>query len=195
MSHPTVLSLLLHACSATADGDAAAGASCEDPVVTASGEPEPVVPLRLAVTAGDRDTFHWGVDGGTLSAEAGEQVEWTLPEDAAARLGESFTATVTASGGGCEEVVGSLVLDVDWTDAQRTVVIYGGGARLRRRHGSTGAIGGHLDSCSACSLREKSWSAEAEAAIESTRVGRWMMVWVGDPPYRPYPAGSSASAR
>jgi uncharacterized protein (TIGR03790 family) len=87
-----------------------------------------------------------------------------------------------------------------------------------------GAIGGHLDSCSACSLREGNWSAEAlkrgitatfgavnepyvagmpeydqlflyltqgatlgEAAYESTTVGAWMMVFVGDPLYRPYP--------
>lgn len=92
------------------------------------------------------------------------------------------------------------------------------------------AIGGHLDSCSACSLREQTWAAEAlrrgitatfgavnepfvsgmpeydqfflyltqganyaEAAYESTVYERWMMVWVGDPLYRPYPAGSSAS--
>ncbi len=87
-----------------------------------------------------------------------------------------------------------------------------------------GAIGGHLDSCSACSLRDHlTWSSAAlqrgitatfgavgepyvagmpeydqfflyllqganyaEAAYESTRVSRWMMVWVGDPLYRPY---------
>jgi uncharacterized protein (TIGR03790 family) len=88
-----------------------------------------------------------------------------------------------------------------------------------------GAIGGHLDSCSACDLRTGTWAAEAlkrgitatfgavnepyvagmpeydqfflyltqgasfgEAAYESTVVGNWMMVWVGDPLYRPYPA-------
>jgi len=88
-----------------------------------------------------------------------------------------------------------------------------------------GAIGGHLDSCSACDLRSGTWSAEAlkrgitatfgavsepyvagmpeydqfflyllqgasygEAAYESTVIGRWMMVWVGDPWYRPFPA-------
>jgi uncharacterized protein (TIGR03790 family) len=89
-----------------------------------------------------------------------------------------------------------------------------------------GAVGGHLDSCSACTLREGgTWAAEAltrgitatfgavnepyvagmpeydqfflyllqgatyaEAAYESTVVGGWMMVWVGDPLYRPYPA-------
>lgn len=87
-----------------------------------------------------------------------------------------------------------------------------------------GAIGGHLDSCSACNLRGTSWSGEAlkrgitatfgavnepyvtgmpeydqlflyltqgatfgEAAYESTKVGVWMMVFVGDPLYRPYP--------
>ncbi|MBN1336445.1 MAG: TIGR03790 family protein [Deltaproteobacteria bacterium] len=87
-----------------------------------------------------------------------------------------------------------------------------------------GAIGGHLDSCSACSLRDHTtWSSAAlgrgitatfgavgepyvagmpeydqfflyllqganyaEAAYESTCVARWMMVWVGDPLYRPY---------
>lgn len=89
-----------------------------------------------------------------------------------------------------------------------------------------GSIGGHLDSCSACSLRDGlTWSSGAlargitatfgavsepyvagmpeydqfflyllqgasygEAAYESTRVARWMMVWVGDPLYRPYAA-------
>jgi uncharacterized protein (TIGR03790 family) len=89
-----------------------------------------------------------------------------------------------------------------------------------------GAIGGHLDSCSACDIRGmQDWSAQAlrrgitatfgavnepyvagmpeydqffkylldgasygEAAYESTRVGAWMMVWVGDPLYRPYPS-------
>lgn len=87
-----------------------------------------------------------------------------------------------------------------------------------------GAIGGHLDSCSACDLRTGTWAAEAlkrgitatfgavnepyvvgmpeydqlflyltqganfgEAAYESTAVGAWMMVFVGDPLYRPYP--------
>lgn len=87
-----------------------------------------------------------------------------------------------------------------------------------------GAIGGHLDSCSACDLRGGTWSGEAlargitatfgavnepyvtgmpeydqlflyltqgatfgEAAYESTIVGAWMMVFVGDPLYRPYP--------
>ncbi len=88
-----------------------------------------------------------------------------------------------------------------------------------------GAIGGHLDSCSACDIRgDTSWSANAlqrgitatfgavsepyvagmpeydqfflyllqgasygEAAYQSTRVGLWMMMWVGDPLYRPYP--------
>jgi len=90
-----------------------------------------------------------------------------------------------------------------------------------------GAIGGHLDSCSACSFRSStSWSANAlqkgitatfgavgepyvagmpeydqfflyllqganyaEAAYESTVVGLWMMAWLGDPLYRPYPEG------
>ncbi|HNC96583.1 MAG TPA: TIGR03790 family protein, partial [Myxococcota bacterium] len=87
-----------------------------------------------------------------------------------------------------------------------------------------GAIGGHLDSCSACDLRAGTWSAEAlrrgitatfgavnepyvagmpeydqfflylsqgatfgEAAYESTRLSLWMMVFVGDPLYRPFP--------
>lgn len=88
-----------------------------------------------------------------------------------------------------------------------------------------GAIGGHLDSCSACDIRaEGTWSGSAlqrgitatfgavnepyvagmpeydqlfrylsegasfgEAAYESTVVGLWMMVFVGDPLYRPYP--------
>ena len=87
-----------------------------------------------------------------------------------------------------------------------------------------GAIGGHLDSCSACDIRgDQDWSARAlrkgitatfgavsepyvagmpeydqffayltagasfgEAAYESTVIGAWMMVWVGDPLYRPY---------
>jgi uncharacterized protein (TIGR03790 family) len=90
---------------------------------------------------------------------------------------------------------------------------------------NVGAIGGHLDSCSACDIRGATdWSAQAlrkgitatfgavnepyvagmpeydqffayllagatygEAAYESTRVGAWMMVWIGDPLYRPYP--------
>ncbi len=88
-----------------------------------------------------------------------------------------------------------------------------------------GAIGGHLDSCSACDIRgSTSWSANAlqrgitatfgavsepyvagmpeydqfflyllqgasygEAATQSTRIALWMMMWVGDPLYRPYP--------
>ncbi len=87
-----------------------------------------------------------------------------------------------------------------------------------------GAIGGHLDSCSACDFRQDgSWAAGAlrrgitatfgavgepyvagmpeydqfflyllqgatygEAAYQSTRVGLWMMLWLGDPLYRPY---------
>lgn len=90
---------------------------------------------------------------------------------------------------------------------------------------NTGAIGGHLDSCSACDLRSGTWAAEAlargitatfgavnepyvagmpeydqlflyltqgatygEAAYESTVLGAWMMVFVGDPLYRPYPS-------
>ncbi len=91
-----------------------------------------------------------------------------------------------------------------------------------------GAIGGHLDSCSACDLRGgPSWSANAlrrgitatfgavnepyvagmpeydqlftyltqganfgEAAYQATVVGAWMMVFVGDPLYRPYAQGS-----
>lgn len=90
-----------------------------------------------------------------------------------------------------------------------------------------GAIGGHLDSCSACDLRGGSpWAANAlqrgitatfgavnepyvagmpeydqlfryltegatygEAAYESTRVALWMMVFVGDPLYQPFPPG------
>ena len=90
-----------------------------------------------------------------------------------------------------------------------------------------GAIGGHLDSCSACDIRgDTSWSANAlqrgitatfgavaepyvagmpeydqfflyllqgasygEAAYQSTQVGLWMMMWVGDPLYRPYAGG------
>lgn len=89
-----------------------------------------------------------------------------------------------------------------------------------------GAIGGHLDSCSACDIRaEGTWVGSAlqrgitatfgavaepyvagmpeydqlfryltqgasygEAAYESTRISLWMMVFVGDPLYRPYPA-------
>lgn len=89
-----------------------------------------------------------------------------------------------------------------------------------------GAIGGHLDSCSACTIRDGgAWSAEAlergitatygavnepyvagmpeydqlhrflleganygEAAYESTIIGAWMMVFVGDPLYRPFPS-------
>jgi len=89
---------------------------------------------------------------------------------------------------------------------------------------NVGAIGAHLDSCSACDIRAGGdWAALAlqrgitatfgavnepyvagmpeydqffayltsgasfgEAAYESTIVGAWMMVWVGDPLYRPY---------
>jgi uncharacterized protein (TIGR03790 family) len=96
-----------------------------------------------------------------------------------------------------------------------------------------GAVGGHLDSCSACDIRgERDWSAMAlrrgitatfgavnepyvagmpeydqffkyltegasygEAAYESTVVGAWMMVWIGDPWYRPYPAAAEMRAR
>ena len=88
-----------------------------------------------------------------------------------------------------------------------------------------GAIGGHLDSCSACDLRDgPAWSHGAlergitatfgavnepyvagmpeydqfflfltqgasygEAAYESTWLSLWMMTFVGDPLYRPYP--------
>lgn len=91
---------------------------------------------------------------------------------------------------------------------------------------ATGAIGGHLDSCSACDIRSSAtWSGGAlqrgitatfgavnepyvagmpeydqfflyllqganfaEAAYESTWIGAWMMVWIGDPLYRPYPS-------
>ena len=91
---------------------------------------------------------------------------------------------------------------------------------------NVGAIGGHLDSCSACDIRSGGdWSAVAlqrgitatfgavnepyvagmpeydqffkyltdgasygEAAYNATVVGAWMMVWVGDPLYRPYAA-------
>ncbi|MFO0747199.1 MAG: TIGR03790 family protein [Myxococcota bacterium] len=91
---------------------------------------------------------------------------------------------------------------------------------------AVGAIGGHLDSCSACDLRgEVDWAAMAlrrgitatfgavnepyvagmpeydqvfayllqgasfgEAGYEATRRGAWMMVWIGDPLYRPYRA-------
>lgn len=90
-----------------------------------------------------------------------------------------------------------------------------------------GAIGGHLDSCSACDIRaEGTWSGSAlthgitatfgavnepyvagmpeydqlfryltqgasfgEAAYQSTRISLWMMVFIGDPLYRPHPAG------
>jgi uncharacterized protein (TIGR03790 family) len=96
-----------------------------------------------------------------------------------------------------------------------------------------GAIGGHLDSCSACDLRgERDWSAMAlrrgitatfgavnepyvagmpaydqffayllqgasfgEAAAEATQLGAWMMVWVGDPLYRPYGVREVATPR
>ncbi len=89
---------------------------------------------------------------------------------------------------------------------------------------TTGAIGAHLDSCSACDIRNPgTWSGSAlldgitatfgavnepyvagmpeydqfyrnllqganfgEAAYESTVIAYWMMVWVGDPLYRPY---------
>lgn len=88
-----------------------------------------------------------------------------------------------------------------------------------------GAIGGHLDSCSACDIRSgPSWAHGAltrgitatfgavnepyvagmpeydqlflyltqgasfgEAAYESTWLGLWMMTFIGDPLYRPYP--------
>lgn len=91
---------------------------------------------------------------------------------------------------------------------------------------NVGAIGAHLDSCSACDIRNPgTWSGSAlldgitatfgavnepyvagmpeydqffrnllqganfgEAAYESTVVAYWMMVWVGDPLYRPYGA-------
>lgn len=91
---------------------------------------------------------------------------------------------------------------------------------------TVGAIGAHLDSCSACDIRNPgTWSGSAlldgitatfgavnepyvagmpeydqfffdllegasfgEAAYESTVEAYWMMVWVGDPLYRPYGA-------
>lgn len=91
-----------------------------------------------------------------------------------------------------------------------------------------GAVAGHLDSCSACSLRDGlTWSSAAlergvtatfgavnepyvagmpeydqlflyllqgasfgEAAYESTQISRWMMTFIGDPLYRPYPEGA-----
>lgn len=90
---------------------------------------------------------------------------------------------------------------------------------------NVGAIGAHLDSCSACDIRAAgTWSGSAlldgitatfgavnepyvagmpeydqfyrnllqganfgEAAYQSTVLAYWMMVWVGDPLYRPYP--------
>lgn len=90
---------------------------------------------------------------------------------------------------------------------------------------TTGAVGGHLDSCSACEIRGgTAWAGRAleegitatfgavnepyvagmpeydqlflyltqganfaEAGYESTMIALWMMVWVGDPLYRPYP--------
>ena len=90
----------------------------------------------------------------------------------------------------------------------------------------TGAIGGHLDSCSACDIRGTTdWAAMAlrkgitatfgavnepyvaglpeydqfflaltqgasygEAGVESTTLESWMIVFIGDPLYRPYPA-------
>jgi hypothetical protein len=100
----------------------------------------------------------------------------------------------------------------------------GAGAREQVDEARPGAIGGHLDSCSACDLRGGTWSAEAlkrgitatfgavnepyvagmpeydqlflyltrganfgEAAYESTQLSLWMMVFVGDPLYRPFP--------
>ena len=88
-----------------------------------------------------------------------------------------------------------------------------------------GAVGGHLDSCSACDIRSMdTWSGGAlqrgitatfgavnepyvagmpeydqfflylsqgapfaEAAYASTTLAAWMMVWIGDPLYRPMP--------
>jgi uncharacterized protein (TIGR03790 family) len=93
---------------------------------------------------------------------------------------------------------------------------------------NVGAIGGHLDSCSACDIRGNTdWSAVAlqrgitatfgavnepyvlglpgydrffnalvggatygEAGAESEFYVSWMLVWIGDPLYRPYPNGN-----
>ena len=105
----------------SAAGDSAAGdsvrdsADCDPGEISASGEAVPgaVLTLRAEVHA------RWEVSGGALSAEEGQEVEWTLPADVAVNVPEALTVAATA----CERRA-EAVVSVDWPVSARMIVLY-----------------------------------------------------------------------
>ena len=87
--------------------------------------PGRTVPLD-ADGAGGRTDFEalWSVPVGTLSAETGLSVEWTIPQDAALHTAVTLTVTVTATAPGCEPQDVTLDVVVDFPPGLRTVVLY-----------------------------------------------------------------------
>jgi uncharacterized protein (TIGR03790 family) len=99
--------------------DCAGEARVEVPVTGAPGE---TVALRADGLTGA--SWRWEVSAGALSAETGNDVSWTLPDDVAAYGPESLSWSVTATETGCPDTHGSGELAADWSDADRVVVVY-----------------------------------------------------------------------
>jgi uncharacterized protein (TIGR03790 family) len=94
--------------------------TCADAVPAAQ---ETAVPGDTIVLSGGGGAWRWEVSAGTLSAETGESVTWTLPDDIAAFGPEELAWSATPEDGTCGERVDGVVI-ADWEPGQRTVVVY-----------------------------------------------------------------------
>jgi uncharacterized protein (TIGR03790 family) len=124
----SALSLLLFACvtrdKPVTDGvddsvdDSATGdssADCGPGEITAEGDAIPGEALTLSAARSAR----WEVSGGTLSAEEGLEVTWTLPTDVAVNVAEELSVAATACGERAERLI-----SVDWPVSDRLIVLY-----------------------------------------------------------------------
>ncbi len=103
--------------------------------VGVGGEPAPGGDVTLTTADGGSGREYevaWMASGGTLSADTGASVVWTLPTDVAPDVAETFVATATATAAGCPDDVATAEVVLDWPLPLRTVVIYSTNAAAAR---------------------------------------------------------------
>ncbi len=130
------LFLFLTACSSAPDNpvpDAGGDSNSMMPtcaVVTAidlqgTAAPNATVKLVVKDAGSGRDyTVAWAVTAGAVAPMAGKSVDWSLGSKVAIDGPEVVTATATISAMGCDDVPLSVDRTIDWTDGQRTLVVY-----------------------------------------------------------------------
>lgn len=93
--------------------------------IQGTAAPNQTVKLTVKDSGSGRDyTVAWAVSVGTVTPMSGKIVDWAIPKDVAIDGPQTVTVTATVGVMGCDPQDLSLDVKLDWTDAQRTIVLY-----------------------------------------------------------------------